>query len=47
MVKPRKARALPPFWAQADSGQIMTWTRQIRLIWMLASPRGLDPPVTR
>jgi hypothetical protein len=33
-------RTLPPIWAQADSVQIMTWTRQIRLIWALLSPRG-------
>ncbi len=34
-------RTLPPIWAQADSVQIMTWTRQIRLIWALLSARDL------
>ncbi len=28
-------RTLPPFWAQADSVQIMIRTGQIRLIWAL------------
>jgi len=34
-----RASPEPPFWAQTDSVQIMTWTRQIRLIWALVMPR--------
>ena len=36
---PPTAHTYPPFWAQTDSVQIMTWTRQIRLIWALVMPR--------
>jgi hypothetical protein len=32
-----------PFWAQADSVQVMTWTRQTWLIWMLSLRGGGDP----
>jgi hypothetical protein len=40
-----RTRAYPPSGRRLNSGQIMTWRRQIRLIWMLVSPRWLERPV--